>query len=166
MEWVCLSERLPNKKGKYFVKYNNNGYYSFYNIDFDIEISDIKEAYWLDESINTKHKFKVVNNELYIKFVEYINNTFSRNFSTKVANTSILNKFDNLLKYYNPSQIKIAITNAYNDDFHIKNNFKYLTPEFFTRIDKIEYWYNINPISNNEKQQTTISQNELFNSKM
>jgi hypothetical protein len=166
MDWICVSERKPTKKGFYFIKTIDNGYYSYFNIEFDIEITDLNNTYWLDESINKKNKFKDINNELYVKFVQFINNTFNRNFNIKVANVSSINKFNNLLKYYNPSQIKTAIINAYNDEFHIKSNFKYLTPEFFTRLDKVEYWYNINPKTSHEPiHKTNISQNELFNSK-
>lgn len=37
---------------------------------------------------------------------------------------------------------KTAITNAKVDDYHIKNGFKHLTLEFFTRADKLDKWLN------------------------
>jgi uncharacterized phage protein (TIGR02220 family) len=38
-----------------------------------------------------------------------------------------------------------SLTNAMADAFHIDNHFKYLTPEFFTRVEKIERYLNQTP---------------------
>ena len=42
-------------------------------------------------------------------------------------------------------EIEVAIKNAMNDKYHIENNFKYITPEFITRPDKLQMWLNASP---------------------
>lgn len=49
---------------------------------------------------------------------------------------------DRLENGYTWNDFKIAITNLYNDDYHKENNFKFATPEFITRSDKLEMYLN------------------------
>ncbi|MDR1116500.1 MAG: hypothetical protein LBL33_10235, partial [Tannerella sp.] len=45
---------------------------------------------------------------------------------------------------FTPDQMLQALKTAMKDDFHVKNGYKYLTPEFFTRPDKLERFLNSN----------------------
>jgi hypothetical protein len=45
---------------------------------------------------------------------------------------------------FTPDQMLEALKAAMKDDFHVKNGYKYLTPEFFTRPDKLERFLNSN----------------------
>lgn len=47
------------------------------------------------------------------------------------------------LKNYEPRDIIKALKNAMTDQYHVDNNFKYLTPEFILRQDKLEYFLNL-----------------------
>jgi hypothetical protein len=56
---------------------------------------------------------------------------------------------------FTTEQMLQALQNATKDKFHIENGFKYLTPEFFTRADKIEKFLNVNTPSSQEQEKTT-----------
>jgi hypothetical protein len=45
---------------------------------------------------------------------------------------------------FTPAQMLKALETAMNDKYHISEGYKYLTPEFFTRSDKIEKFINVN----------------------
>lgn len=71
------------------------------------------------------------------KLLKFINEATGRNF--QVINQSVKNKYLARLKDgYTKDQIIKAVVNACKDKNHIENGFKYLTPEFFSRADKIE----------------------------
>ena len=74
----------------------------------------------------------------YPKLLEYINTTFTREF--RIINESIKTKYKARIKEgYTKKDIITAIDNCRKDKYHIETNFKYCTPEFFSRsltIDK------------------------------
>jgi flagellar basal body-associated protein FliL len=45
-----------------------------------------------------------------------------------------------------------AIDSISKDDFHKGNNFKHITPEFITRVDKLEMWSNVDGKENNNSE--------------
>ena len=59
---------------------------------------------------------------------------------------------------FTTEQMLDALKNAMQDDFHKGNGFKYLTPEFFTRSDKIDMFANRTIASE------TLSKNSLLDS--
>lgn len=64
----------------------------------------------------------------------------------KVINSKAKSQFKSRIKDgYDKKDISRAIINCYNDPFH-KENTKYLTPEFISRPDKFEKYYNITEI--------------------
>ena len=84
------------------------------------------------------------------ELLSWINLSFKRKFN--ILNKS---KLKLRLKTFGIEKIKEAIKNAYNDDYHIKNGFKYLTPEYFLRNDEnIDKWLNAKN-ENNEKTRFT-----------
>jgi hypothetical protein len=79
----------------------------------------------------------------------WINQEYKRKFS--ILNK---NKLKQRLKTFGIEKIKTAVANAYADEYHIKNNFKYLTPEYFLRSDEnLDKWLNVKK----EKNERTTS---------
>jgi uncharacterized phage protein (TIGR02220 family) len=69
--------------------------------------------------------------------LDYINEKTNRSFRT--INKNIKAKYKARLKEgYTKKDIQTAIDNAVKTDYHKENGFKYLTPEFFSRADKID----------------------------
>lgn len=81
------------------------------------------------------------------ELLTWINNKYKRKFT--VLNEK---KLKMRLKKFGLEKIKLAIDNAYADDFHAKNNFKYLTPEYFLRNDdNLDKWLNVKKDDNEQK---------------
>ena len=63
------------------------------------------------------------------------------NRSFKVMKDALKKKYKKLLKDgYTKQQVINAIINAHKEDRHKETNFKYLTPEFFSRSEKIDMY--------------------------
>jgi ribosomal protein L11 len=80
------------------------------------------------------------------KLLHGINISFSKNY--KVINEANKKKFKNLLKQYEWLDVVNAIKGVQADKFHIENNYKYATPEFFSRpttIDKYGFSSQLKP---------------------
>lgn len=77
----------------------------------------------------------------YKELLSFINKTLVRSF--RVVSESTKNKYKARLKEgFTKSDIQKAILNASRDSYHIKTNYKYLTPEFFSRADKLNKFCN------------------------
>lgn len=74
-----------------------------------------------------------------VDFINYFNGISKRSFR---LNDKLKSSFKTRLKDYTIEQIYEAVKNAHKDDFHKGNNFKYLTPEFILRVDKLEMFLN------------------------
>ena len=86
------------------------------------------------------------------KLIEFINKNTGRNF--KVINKTVKGKYLARLKDgYSKQDILDAISNSIKSDFHKEKNFKYLTPEFFSRSETLDKYSNVNnkPKENNVK---------------
>ena len=69
--------------------------------------------------------------------LNYINEKTNRSFRT--INKNVQAKYKARLKDgYTKKDIQTAIDNAVKSDYHKEKGFKYLTPEFFSRADKID----------------------------
>ena len=93
-----------------------------------------------------------INNINFDKLLSFLNSKTDRNF--KIINEAIRKKYYARLKEgYTKDDILNAIINAVNSDYHKENKFKYLTPEFFSRADKLNLYSSINnkPKENNVK---------------
>jgi len=60
-----------------------------------------------------------------------------------VMSKKVLNKYKEILKYYSLTEVQLAMQNAKADEFHVENNFKYCTIEYFSRIEQMDKWMNI-----------------------
>ena len=77
----------------------------------------------------------------YKELLSFINKTLGRSF--RVIPESTKNKYKARLKEgFTKSDIQKAILNASKDSYHIDTNYKYLTPEFFSRADKLNKFCN------------------------
>ena len=71
--------------------------------------------------------------------VDFINQVGTRSFTT--INDSAKAKYKARLKEgYTKDDILRAIKNAHKEPYHIETKFKYLTPEFFSRADKLDLY--------------------------
>lgn len=73
------------------------------------------------------------------EFVLTINNILNRNYK---LTDKLKPKVKKILTEYELPEIEKAVKNAMADKFHIENGCKHLTPEFFTRSDKVDMWIN------------------------
>lgn len=71
-------------------------------------------------------------------FIRHLNEKTGRSF--KPLNDKNKAKFKKILQSYTVKEIATAINNAVQSKHHIDSNFRYLTPEFFTRPDKIDMY--------------------------
>jgi len=75
------------------------------------------------------------------KIINIFNEVFGKN--SKVMSKKVLNKYKEILKYYNLAEVQLAMQNAKADEFHVDNNFKYCTIEYFSRIEQMDKWINV-----------------------
>jgi hypothetical protein len=75
------------------------------------------------------------------KIINIFNEVFNKN--SRVMSKKVLNKYKEILKYYSLTDVQSAMRNAQADEFHIENNFKYCTIEYFSRIEQIDKWMNV-----------------------
>ena len=77
------------------------------------------------------------------KLKDFINQKTGRNF--KVINKDVKGKYLARLKEgYTKQDILDAVSNAVKSDYHKGENFKYLTPEFFSRSETLDKYSNTN----------------------
>lgn len=96
-----------------------------------------------DVQRTSNHKDKIredKNKEEYKEFIRMFNNLTNRDFKGTDKSKSQLNA--RMDEGFTMDDIRKAITNCSNDEFH-KQNTKYLTPEFITRSDKLQQYLNI-----------------------
>jgi len=81
--------------------------------------------------------------------LKYINESFGRSF--KVVNTKVKSKYKSLFKQgYNKTQIKEAIDNVKNNQYHKDSNYMYCTLEFFSRTETIDKYSNVTNVVKND----------------
>ena len=93
-----------------------------------------------------------INNINFDKLLSFLNSKTDRNF--KIINEAIRKKYYARLKEgYTKQDILDAISNSIKSDYHKGENFKYLTPEFFSRSETLDKYSNVNnkPKENNVK---------------
>ena len=94
---------------------------------------------------NVTDNVNVINNNTinFNKLLSFINQNTGRNF--KVINKTVKGKYLARLKEgYTKQDILDAVSNAVKSDYHKGENFKYLTPEFFSRSETLDKYSNVN----------------------
>lgn len=85
----------------------------------------------------------------YDYLLKYINDSFGRNF--KIVNTKVKTKYKSLFKQgYTKSQIKEAIDNVKNNQYHKDSNYTYCTLEFFSRPETIDKYSSVTKVKDDE----------------
>lgn len=93
-----------------------------------------------EETIDVSAKAEKIDFE---KLIEFINKNTGRNF--KVINKTVKGKYLARLKDgYSKQDILDAISNSIKSDYHKGENFRYLTPEFFSRAETLDKYSNVN----------------------
>lgn len=101
-------------------------------------------------NVNDINNNNIVESIDYDYFLKYINNSFGRNF--KIVNNKVKNKYKSLFKQgYTKAQIKEAIDNVKNNQYHKDSNYTYCTLEFFSRPETIDKYSSITKVEENEK---------------
>lgn len=130
----CENDKPPyqNDKGPCENdKHSNTISNIFSNIDTKVSNVGLPASTPTDESSISKRC------QLFIeKFntIRQVNNKKSK----FLANPSLCASLRLRLKIYTPAEILIALENACKDEFHLKNNLKYITPEYLLRLKTIE----------------------------
>ena len=107
-----------------------------------------------NDNDNVTDNVNVINNNNinFDKLLSFLNSKTGRNF--KVINKTVKGKYLARLKDgYSKQDILDAVSNAVKSDYHKGENFKYLTPEFFSRSETLDKYSNVNnkPKENNVK---------------
>ena len=107
-----------------------------------------------NDNDNVTDNVNVINNNNinFDKLLSFLNSKTDRNF--KVINKTVKGKYLARLKDgYSKQDILDAISNSIKSDYHKGENFKYLTPEFFSRSETLDKYSNVNnkPKENNVK---------------
>lgn len=89
------------------------------------------------------------------KLLKLINDKTKREF--KMINDTVKAKFKARIKDgYTKEDILNTINNASKDPFHIEQNFKYLTPEYFSRASTIDKHSSVSKNESKESKQTNV----------
>jgi hypothetical protein len=106
-------------------------------------------------AVNDNVNVNVINNNNIVESIDYdyllkyINKTLGR--SLKVVNDKVKTKYKSLFKQgYTKAQIKEAIDNVKNNQYHKDSNYTYCTLEFFSRADTIDKYSSVTKIQDNE----------------
>lgn len=76
--------------------------------------------------------------------IETFNVIFNKR--SRIISKKVANKYREILKYYSLEDVKQAMSNAKSDDFHRENGYKYCTLEYFSRIEQIDKWINVQQV--------------------
>jgi len=82
-------------------------------------------------------------NNIYVSFLKHFNETVGRNF--RGCDKSKRNFYARIKQGYTIKDFQKAIVSAKADKFHVDNDYKYITPEFITRQDKLDRYINQTP---------------------
>lgn len=130
---------------KFSLIENNRKFYS--KLTVNLQLQDIDKDKEEDKD-NEKEKEKgiVIFSKSDVIFSDYISKFNEvRNTNFKKLPKKAESVLQESLKTYSVDEIIIAYRNACMDKFHVESCYKHLTPEFFTRIDKIEKFLNYIP---------------------
>jgi hypothetical protein len=76
-----------------------------------------------------------------LKILNIFNEVFQKN--SRVMTKKVINKYKDILRHFSLDDIKGAMENAKDDEFHLDNNYKYCTIEYFSRLEQIDKWTNV-----------------------
>ena len=101
----------------------------------------------INNKINNKKELNISDFDFLLRF---INEKTKRNFRT--INNSVKAKYNARIREgYTLEDITSAIQNAVNNQYHIDSKNQYLTPEFFSRAEKIDKYSSISDLKEDKK---------------
>ena len=110
-----------------------------------------------EEEEEEEEKVEVID---FKSLVDFINKVGNRSFNS--INNKAKDKYRSRIKEgYTKDDIHKAITNAYQDDYHKETNFKYLTPEFFSRPEKLDL-HSVTKLIKSKNNNPTINREDFF----
>lgn len=99
--------------------------------------------------IQKRKKINLSSDENYIKFIswfnEYVGKKLNKTCKYQPVNGKTYRQFNDLIGIYGDdfgNCAAQALSKALKDEWMVKNDYKWLTPEFFTRVDKFERYFN------------------------
>lgn len=114
-----------------------------------------------------KHLDKDKDKDINIRFANFIswfNTKTKRNFK---GIEKIKKSFGARLKDgYTPHQFEVALNNMLADTYHIETEFKYITPEFLLRQDKLDKFLNMGEKKEFVEKKETVSAAEFYGYKL
>jgi hypothetical protein len=82
-----------------------------------------------------------VDSNSYSDILDIFNTIFDK--KSRVISKKVATRYNEILKYFTIDDIKSAMQNAKDDEFHTDTNYKYCTIEYFSRIEQIDKWTNV-----------------------
>lgn len=76
-----------------------------------------------------------------LKILNIFNEVFQK--KSRVMTKKVVTKYKDILRHFSLDDIKLAMENAKDDEFHSENNYKYCTIEYFSRMEQIDKWTNV-----------------------
>lgn len=76
-----------------------------------------------------------------LKILNIFNEVFQK--KSRVMTKKVITKYKDILRHFSLDDIKLAMENARDDEFHSENNYKYCTIEYFSRMEQIDKWTNV-----------------------
>jgi uncharacterized phage protein (TIGR02220 family) len=136
-----LNEAVLIAKGRKVSQGDDLAHYESQNVaNIAVNVNDIVNGNVIKKDITNVPSVKTEAVD-YKKFIESFNAIKNRKFRITQSVKTALNA---RLRDYTKLEIYTAIVNAHKDQYHIDENFKYLTPEFILRPDKLEKFLNAN----------------------
>ena len=105
-------------------------------------------------AVNDNVNVNVINNNIvesidYDHLLKYINESFGRSF--KVVNNKVKAKYKSLFKQgYKKEQVREAIDNVKNNQYHKETNYQYCTIEFFSRPETLDKYSSVTKVQDDE----------------
>jgi uncharacterized phage protein (TIGR02220 family) len=100
-------------------------------------------------SVNDINNNNIVESIDYDHLLKYINESFGRSF--KVVNNKVKAKYKSLFKQgYKKEQVREAIDNVKNNQYHKETNYQYCTIEFFSRPETLDKYSSVTKVQDDE----------------
>lgn len=131
----CVNKGLDNVKDKSLIEY-------LYSIDTLPQEEEEREEEQEEKENNATGG--------YDEFVSILNSATSKNY--KGCSKSKKQFSARLKENRTMEEFRLAVENSVKDPYHKENNFRYLTPEFLTRADKLDKFCQFQPV----KQRGTV----------
>lgn len=90
---------------------------------------------------------KVSSENTISSILDIFNSTFNK--KSRIVSKKVGQRYNEILKYYQIQDIKQAMLNAKQDEFHKENGYKYCTLEYFSRLEQMDKWVNATQVKEN-----------------